>query len=243
MYPSPALSAILTIQPSVLNEIMENTTMTGRGLIARFLYASPPSKIGSRIFRAPPVPAEISEAYRRLVFRLMAVPVGEDTQTLCLSEKALEAVDVTSPNTKGTLPEKVRQPQIGQANTSVRCCGLPGCCMAQNMEPGDYEISASTIRRAIEIGKYFLAHSSYAYSMMGGDLNIKKAKFVMAKLSRLGKSEVKRSELFQAWAGASSFRKRRNCSLRWTCWRNTATCGSSSLNGQVPADRQTCASS
>lgn len=37
--PHPALSAILTIQPSVLNEIMENTTMTGRGLIARFLYA------------------------------------------------------------------------------------------------------------------------------------------------------------------------------------------------------------
>ena len=38
----PALSAILSIQPSVLDEIMSNTTMTGRGLIARFLYASPP---------------------------------------------------------------------------------------------------------------------------------------------------------------------------------------------------------
>ena len=34
----PALSAILSIQPSVLDEIMSNTTMTGRGLIARFLY-------------------------------------------------------------------------------------------------------------------------------------------------------------------------------------------------------------
>ena len=36
--PNPALSAILTIQPVVLDEIMSNATMAGRGLIARFLY-------------------------------------------------------------------------------------------------------------------------------------------------------------------------------------------------------------
>ena len=41
---------------SVLDEIMSNTTMTGRGLIARFLYASPPSRIGSRVFRTQPIP-------------------------------------------------------------------------------------------------------------------------------------------------------------------------------------------
>ena len=35
----PALSAILSIQPSVLDEIMSNTTMTGRGLIC-LLYTS-----------------------------------------------------------------------------------------------------------------------------------------------------------------------------------------------------------
>lgn len=29
--------------------VMSNTTMTGRGLIARFLYASPPSRIGSQL--------------------------------------------------------------------------------------------------------------------------------------------------------------------------------------------------
>lgn len=72
---------------------------------------------------------------------------------------------------------------------------------AADMELGDYGISASTICKAIEIGKYFLVHSSYAYPMMGGDLNIKKAKFVLAKLSKLGKSEIKRSDTFQACQG------------------------------------------
>lgn len=74
----PALSAILSIQPSVLDEIMSNTTMTGRGLIARFLYASPPSRIGSRVFRTQPIPPEGIAAYRSLIFRLMALPIGGD---------------------------------------------------------------------------------------------------------------------------------------------------------------------
>ena len=64
----PALSAILSIQPSVLDEIMSNTTMTGRGLIARFLYASPPSRIGSRVFRTQPILPEVTAAYRKSDF-------------------------------------------------------------------------------------------------------------------------------------------------------------------------------
>ena len=37
--------------------------------------------------------------------------------------------------------------------------------------------------------------------MMSGDLNIRKVRFVMAKLEKFGQSEVKRSELFQACRG------------------------------------------
>ena len=199
--PHPALSAILTIQPSVLTEIMENTTMTGRGLIARFLYASPPSKIGNRIFRAPPVPAEISEAYRRLVFRLMAIPISDNAQTLHLSEKALETVDDYFSEHERYLAGEGQAIADWASKYIGAVLRIAGLLHGADMEPGDYEISASTIRRAIEIGKYFLAHSSYAYSMMGGDMNIKKAKFVLAKLSKLGKPEIKRSELFQACRG------------------------------------------
>ena len=38
--------------------------------------------------------------------------------------------------------------------------------------------------KAIQIGKYFLAHSTYAYSMMGTDLTIQKAKFVLGKAEK-----------------------------------------------------------
>ena len=57
------------------------------------------------------------------------------------------------------------------------------------------------MNQAIQIGKYFLAHSTYACSMMGTDLSIQKAKFVMAKLKKKNISTIKRSDLFQMCRG------------------------------------------
>ena len=68
---------------------MSNTTMTGRGLIARFLYASPPSRIGSRVFRTQPIPPEITAAYRSLIFRLMALPIDGMPRRYAFQKKPL----------------------------------------------------------------------------------------------------------------------------------------------------------
>ena len=197
----PALSAILSIQPSVLDEIMSNTTMTGRGLIARFLYASPPSRIGSRVFRAQPIPPEVTAAYRSLIFRLMALPIAGDAQTVHLSEKAFDLMaDYFQEHEKFLIGE-------GQAISDwaskyigavLRIAGLLHCA---DMEDDKAEVTASTMSKAIQIGKYFLAHSTYAYSMMGTDLSIQKAKFVLAKLKKKNVSVIKRSELFQMCRG------------------------------------------
>ncbi len=197
----PALSAILSIQPSVLDEIMSNTTMTGRGLIARFLYSSPPSRIGGRTFRTPSVSPEVSAAYRNLIFHLMALPITEEPQTLHLSEKAFDLMaDYFQEHEKFLAGE-------GQAvsDWASKYIGavlrIAGLLHGADMDDGDREISVSTMNQAIQIGKYFLAHSTYAYSMMGTDLSIQKAKFVMAKLKKKNISTIKRSDLFQMCRG------------------------------------------
>ena len=197
----PALSAILSIQPSVLDEIMSNSTMSGRGLIARFLYAFPPSRIGRRVFQAPAIPPEATAAYRNLIFRLMALPIQEDPHTVHLSEKAFDLMaDYFQEHEKYLTGE-------GQAisdwankyiGTILRIAGLLHCAdQDNNLE----EITSSTLYRAIQIGKYFLAHSTYAYSMMGTDLSIQKATFVWAKLQSGNAKIIKRSELFQMCRG------------------------------------------
>ena len=196
----PALSAILSIQPSVLDEIMSNTTMSGRGLIARFLYSSPPSRIGNRVFRTPAIPPEIKSAYRNMIFKLMSIQ-NLEIQTLKLSDKAsMVMADYFDEHERFLVGE-------GQAisDWASKYIGailrIAGLLHAVDMLDNENEISDKIISRAIQIGKYFLAHSSYAYSMMGTDLSIQKAKFVIAKLKKKGTKQIKRSELFQMCRG------------------------------------------
>ena len=61
--PKPALSLGLMIQPQVLHSIAANRDFRGRGLLARFLYCLPVSKVGRRKTPAPPVDAAIAENY------------------------------------------------------------------------------------------------------------------------------------------------------------------------------------
>ena len=199
--PHPALSAILSIQPSVLDEIMSNTTMTGRGLIARFLYASPPSRIGSRIFCSPAVPENVGKAYKEMVYRLMAIPKSDEDRILVLSERATEIISdyFTEHETflagEGQLISDWGAKYIGAV---LRIAGL-----LHVAEHGDEleDIPSEIMRRAIEIGKYFLAHSTYAYSMMGNDLSIKKAQFVLGRIKREKITAVKRWELAKLCRG------------------------------------------
>ena len=79
---------------------------------------------------------------------------------------------------------------------------IAGLIHAAEMQPeGSPIITEATIIRAICIGQYFLQHSLYAYSMMGTDLSIQKARFVLAKLRKKEITQIKRSELFQMCRG------------------------------------------
>lgn len=199
--PHPALSAILSIQPSVLDEIMSNTTMTGRGLIARFLYASPPSRIGSRVFCSPPIPEDIGKAYKDLVYHLMAIPRPEEETKLILSEQATKIIsDYFAEHEAFLIGEGQVISDWGAKyiGTVLRIAGL--LHVAENGEESN-EITGQVMSRAIEIGKYFLAHSTYAYSMMGNDLNIKKAQFVLGRIKRERITEIKRWELAKLCRG------------------------------------------
>ena len=115
--PYPCLTAILTVQPNVLDCIMANTTMVGRGLLARFLYSFPTSRIGSRTFRTPGIPSEVREKYRNLIFRLMALPTGEEPETLVLSEKQRKSSPGILRNTNDSWSRMGRYSQTGRKST------------------------------------------------------------------------------------------------------------------------------
>ena len=199
--PHPALTAILSIQPVVVNEIMENPAMTGRGLIARFLYASPPSRIGSRIFCTDPIPEEVGDAYQELIFRLMDLSYTEEAKTIRLSKEAREIISgYFMEHEKFLLGEG--QEIADWANKYIgSILRISALLHIAQFDPEEMEISADTMKKAIEIGKYFLAHVRYAYALMGNDISLKKANFVLGKIKKNGFESVKRSDLFQVCRG------------------------------------------
>lgn len=199
--PHPALSAILSIQPSVLDEIMSNTTMTGRGLIARFLYASPMSRIGTRVFRTKSIAPEVDAGYKNLIYQLMAQGNPEAVQIVTLSEKATAVIaDYFEEHEKFLIGEGqgISDWASKYIGSILRIAGLLHLADGGNEQ---LEISETVMRNAISIGKYFLSHAMYAYSMMGTDLSIQKARFVWGRLKKKKIISIKRSELFQMCRG------------------------------------------
>ena len=198
---NPSLSAILSIQPSVLDEIMSNTTMTGRGLIARFLYAFPPSRIGSRIFCAPPIPESVGNAYRDMIYHLMSIPKPEEVKEVTLSEGATEIISKYFAKHEAFLAGEGQIISDWAAKYIGAVLRIAGLLHVAEHGENDPEIPEEVMKRAILIGSYFLAHSSYAYSMMGNDLSIKKALFVLGRIKRERITLIKRWELAKLCRG------------------------------------------
>ena len=197
----PALSAILTVQPSVLHEIMDNATLAGRGLVARFLYASPPSRIGARVFCTPPVPPALQRQYREAVFRFMALPIPAEPTVLVLSDRATAEIASYFSIHEQFLAEEGQEIADWASKYIGAILRIAGLLHAADMDDGALEIQAETVRRAIAIGEYFLAHSRYAYSVMGVDETIRKARVVVSKLQAEKASTWKRNELFKLCRG------------------------------------------
>ena len=174
---------------------MSNTTMNGRGLIARFLYSTPPSRIGTRVFRTNPIPPEVDAAYKNLIYQLMAQGSSEAVQTVVLSPEAEALIsDYFEEHERFLIGEGQ-----GIADWACKYIGsvlrIAGLLHLANCEKGQLEIPVTVMRNAISIGKYFLAHAMYAYSMMGTDLSIQKARFVWGRLKKKNVRTIKRSDL------------------------------------------------
>ena len=191
---SPHLSAILAIQPCVLEDIMTNEKFSGRGFLARMLYSSPPSMIGRREYGSHPIAEESRVGYESLIAKLLSIPVEEKTRTLKLSQSASERMGAYFAEHERFLVgegQAISEWAGKYIGAVLRVAGLIHAASESDTEL----VSAETIERAIRIGKYFLAHSKYAYSLAGNDQMAKQISYVVEKIKAKGIHEIKLWEL------------------------------------------------
>lgn len=195
----PALSVVLTAQPSVLAEIMGNRQMSGRGFLARFMYVI--VRPVKRTFRSYPISKTVKDRYRAMIYSLMDIPTDQMI-TLYLSNEAAESMSSFFDWMEmflATDGQDMREWGNKLCGMILRIAGL--LHMAGD-NADSTEISNETICNAIQIGRFALAHAKYAFGQVGHDQNVTKAMFVVNRIHKHHITRVSRADLYQLCRGS-----------------------------------------
>ena len=180
----PRLTVLLMAQPSLLRDFVGNDTFSGRGLCARFLYSFPQSQIGHRAFYSEPIPEDVRAAYESKIRKLADLALNwqlEDT-TLTVSTDALTVLGEFHDEVEPTRPgmSDAMQAWSGKIEGNVIRIAALLYLSEHDGKPG--EIDADTMRRAVEIGKYFQTQAQYALGLFSDTPTRKSALLILRKI-------------------------------------------------------------
>lgn len=196
---SPAITIGLAIQPDVITSLQNKKGFRGRGLLARFLWSIPHSRVGSRAADSPPVPSELRQAYDEAVSALLRLPAEKDelgeirSRALDLSPAAyallVEFKDAIEPflGPSGDL-ESIADWGNKLAGTVIRLAGLLHLAdHALELKDGVFAfIGEGEMRRALRIGDFLCAHARIAFDLMEADPVARLARYILAWIQRTG---------------------------------------------------------
>ena len=215
---NPCLTTLLFIQPDVLGGLVNNGTFRGRGLVARFLYAYPQSTVGSRKYKTRPISLETEDVFNHLCKNMLDIQKKEpgllvlNEYSEALSERFYNELE----------PRLGKDGDLGHMadwagklhGAVLRIAGLIqltyGIWHGEEHYadiPFEIEITEETMRNAVEIGEYFLAHATICYQGIGADESIAKAKYLLGQLEKKKPTgELRPSDIWRLCKG-ERFRK------------------------------------
>jgi hypothetical protein len=175
----PCLTVAVSCQPYVLQEMGDNKAFRGRGLLARFLFAVPKSRLGFRTLRPKEVPHSVVDHWNRLVCAMLDTPQHEDefgnvvSRIIYLSPEAYR-IWKTEQHANEI---EMRPGGLWAANTGwaskypgavLRIAGVLHCAVSTELrkDPAAEDVTASTMQCAVSLGKKIKSHSLQAFGMM-----------------------------------------------------------------------------
>lgn len=195
---SASLAITLALQPFLLTQFLSDDTMIGRGLCARFLYAVPPSRVGERNVRAEPVQEIVRIGYQSRMMDLAKLQLEIGTRELYLSSEAQEAYFIWAQEVENyCAPGRKLDGLAGGwggklVGNTVRIAGI---VKMMNDPDTRKPITVEQFSNAVEIAKYFMAHTLAA---SGRDRKISnEASEVLDAIRYLGQPSFKPSEMRQ----------------------------------------------
>lgn len=199
----PALTLLLMAQPQVLTEIAGNADFSGKGLLARFLYSLPASKVGGRTYRTKPIPADVRDAFCQTLAAMLEVQASHTgpAQIIRLSDEA-DALSEAFANVLelrlcGDLADV--EGWAGKYHGQVaRIAGILHC-FENGPDAGAELLTGGTFQAAATIGAYFLAHAQAALTHAGLTKTPlrRDAEYLWRRLQTGGKAYFTRKEVLR----------------------------------------------
>lgn len=192
---NPAITMCLTPQPAVIRGLAANHEFRGLGLLARFIYYLPQSRLGYRSIETPPVSQIVSETYHDKLRALLNYPWNTDAR----SEKiphVLKLSDDAYDNWREFYESVERQLRDGGQFDSMKDWAgkLPGAAarLAGIFHLMKHAGSAAIpetvdvpdVESALEMSALFAFHAKAAFGLMSCDPAIETAKHILKWIKR-----------------------------------------------------------
>ncbi|OZA78900.1 MAG: hypothetical protein B7X64_11825 [Halothiobacillus sp. 39-53-45] len=205
-----ALTIGISPQPSVLEGLAAKPGFRGRGLLGRFLYLVPESRLGYRELNTQPMTDATRAAYNEGIRAMLETPPAYDDDPHAMHLLRL------SPDARAEWQDFAhhieRQFRPGASLELLTDWGgkAPGAaariagvlhCIEHAGRTDALEISTATMQRALEITAVFTAHSIHALGMMGNDEQMAAAKTVWEWMRRGRHWEIPQRGIFNALKG------------------------------------------
>ncbi len=185
---APLITFCFCPQPAVMKSMKDKPMFKERGLVGRFQYCLPKSRVGCRRLDSPPTPHHLMSQYETVLDRLLSFecPVTEEgkprANILTLTPEAQKlwmkfANDVEREMKPGGEFEFMRDWATRLAGDSARIAAL--FHIAQNSENPMEPIEADIMGKALRLASVLAEHAKVAYDRMGCNQTMELAKDIL----------------------------------------------------------------
>ncbi len=198
----PALTIMVSPQPGCLAELRDKAPLRHRGLLARFLYALPPSPIGNRKLQPAPMPSDIVLAYGNIVKSLLDWKPPKRV-TLSLTEEAYAAWKefqryIEDEMRDGGCLSHLHDWGSKLPGAALRVAGILHAATTDDLSVLSAEIGLPTMQVAVEFCTTLISHNVAVFGLISEDPDTTSAKRLWRWLKSQGKTEVSKRDCFRA---------------------------------------------
>jgi hypothetical protein len=208
------LTLAYAIQPEVIRGMAERPSFRGRGLIGRFIYAFPETRLGKRAINTAPVSEALADSYSALIRRLAAIESDcERPRFLTMNPGATLCFHAWQVEVEGWLGDSGRLRDL--RDWGGKLCGLTARLAAiihlietDSTEPWNVPIGLPVIESAIQIARWSVYHAEAVIALMTGACGgLEDAVYVLRWIQNSGRTKFSRRDV-QAHARSRFDRER-----------------------------------